>query len=226
MADATYQDATYHKQGGSAYVIANAGALTVESGGTIDLESGGSVDVASGGSIDIESGGNIDIESGGGIDVASGGDVTLASGSTLTFLAEAFGASRLKYALLSLDTVTPVLISGATQLSFAGSVITPEYGYFMFRAATTHSKTSVQLPSANSGARLVMNFDGYIGDANISVFAQSGGGQTGVSLNGLLGTDLSSFEHSAAGQVEMICEADGLWQIVNEEASITERASA
>jgi hypothetical protein len=83
MADATYTDATYHKQGGGEYVIASGGALTVESGGSIDIETGGDLDLQSGGSITIASGASLDIESGGDVDVQSGATITAASGSSV-----------------------------------------------------------------------------------------------------------------------------------------------
>ena len=43
MADTTYENKVYHKQGGDEEVVASGGKITVESGGEIDLQDGSKI---------------------------------------------------------------------------------------------------------------------------------------------------------------------------------------
>ena len=108
----------------------------------------------------------------------------------------------------------------------ATSLFSPVYGYHIFTATTAVSKGSAKLGIPSVGMTLYLNFDAYAGDANISVFASTGGGVTGVSLINAGGVALSSFDHSAVGLLKLICFADGCWSVVEKSASYTEHLAA
>ena len=63
MADVTYQDLIYRKQGATEFVVASSGILNVESGGELDVNSGGTLDVT--GTVSVNSGGVVAIDDGG-----------------------------------------------------------------------------------------------------------------------------------------------------------------
>lgn len=134
-------------------------------------------------------------------------------------------ADRIKLILLSLTTFNKWGKSGNTTFSGA-SIISPAYGYHMYSASTGISKASLTLPVAEKGAILVLDFSNCVGDANVSIFADSGGGLANVSLVDYNSTKLSSLEISAAGRIEMMCQTDGIWTITYSSASVTERANA
>ena len=132
-----------------------------------------------------------------------------------------FTGSRLRVMLLSLDTVTTYVSSVSV---LATSLISPAYGYALFSCATGCSLTSALVPGAVAGATLVLNFAGFVGDANMSLLAASGGGS--ASVTGLRGSDLSSFEIGVSALIKMTCETAGLWQVVEFTGTVTENASA
>lgn len=129
-----------------------------------------------------------------------------------------FSGAQMKNLLLSPFTITEI-VSADSILTVSGN-LSPAYGHFLFSAATAVSKASARLPVAVPGATLWLNFAGFAGDANISLIA------SGVSCNTLNGSDLSSFEISAAGFVKLVCESGTLWQVVEANASVTQNASA
>lgn len=108
----------------------------------------------------------------------------------------------------------------------ANSLFSPAYGNHMFSAPTGQSLCSMKLPLPSTGMRLHLNFENFVTDANISVFASTGGGVTGVSLIRATGSALSSFEVSALGLIKLICVTDGTWSIVESHPSVTLRPSA
>lgn len=108
----------------------------------------------------------------------------------------------------------------------ANSLFSPGYGNHMFSAPTGQSLCSMKLPLPSTGMKLHLDFRNFVTDANISVFASTGGGVTGVSLVRATGSALSSFEMSAVGYVDLICVTDGEWSIVGNNASLTVRPSA
>ena len=131
-----------------------------------------------------------------------------------------FTGSRLRVLLLSLDTITNYTNDGSV---LADSLISPAYGYALFSAPTGVSLASMLIPAAVAGATLVLNFSQLVTDGNISLLAASGGGS--ASVNGIAGTDLSSFDISAAAMLKMVCETAGLWQVVESNDSVTDHAS-
>jgi hypothetical protein len=102
----------------------------------------------------------------------------------------------------------------------SGSTLDPAYGYHVLSAATGMSTGSITMPTASKGATLIINGSYLVGDANISVNTDS---TVGLVVN-TRGSDLSSFEISAAGQLKAVCATDGTWQIA--EQNITEHASS
>ena len=103
----------------------------------------------------------------------------------------------------------------------SGSVITPAYGVHVYSAATGMSKASATLPAASLGAWLYLDGAYLVGDANLSVRTDS---TVGLILN-KRGSDLSSFELSAANYLKAVCPVDGTWQVI-EEGNYTEHASS
>ena len=181
--------------------------------------------VASGGDIDVESGGDIIIEGGGEIETQSGSYVDFQSGTNFYFAdTTAFTSDKLMYTLYSLNTITHWGDSGT---GFSGvSIIAPAYGYHMYSASTGISKASLQLPSAHVGARLILDFSLCVVDANASIFASGAAVGYSVGLLNYASVLLSSFEVSAAGRIELVCETENIWAIVYDNGSITERAIA
>lgn len=177
--------------------------------------------VKDGGFIDMESGGFLNLKSGAYLTALNGGAVRIGQTGLQRFYDQDFTGSRLKFMHLSLDTITNYISSVST---LAVSVLLPGYGYALFSAATGCSLCSIKLPSAEVGARLVMNFSGFAGDANASIFAASAGGN--ASLTGLHGSDISVIMVSEAAYIEMVCAVEGLWQIVASNNSVGEQASA
>lgn len=200
MADTTYQDKVYRKQGAEELVVANGGAITIESGGAIANESGSSFTVESGSTFEAEETANV------------------------TWFTETFTGKAMRLIALSPLTVTNWGASG-TNVS-GDSIISPAYGHHNYDLATGMSKTSLQLPSADKGAQLFINFGGAVGDANMSLFASTGGGLAGVSVIGQSAVVLSSFELSAAAWLHLVCYTEGQWQVARENDSVTERAAS
>ncbi len=178
--------------------------------GVYNKQGGNTLVVASGGSIVAESGGSFTSEDG--FNFYLGGDTV------------ALGALNMNLAIKSLYTYTNY-ISDTVNVSQLTTSLLTSYGYMVFSCATGCSKTSAKLAVPKKGAVIALNFSQFVGDANISVFAQSGGGLAGVSLVNLAGVNLSSFEVSAAGSIKLICHTSGLWSVVAEDASVTERAA-
>lgn len=173
--------------------------------------------VANGGQETIESGGKQVVESGGEIEVQSGGIFDLQSGSNFILSGTTFNAKELLLAAISPITVTQ---HASADIS-SGSVLTPAYGVHVFSAATGMSKASMLIPAASKGAVIYLDGAYLVGDANISALTASA---TGKVVN-TRGSDLSSFELSAANFVKLACTIDGTWTVV-EQKNITEHASS
>jgi len=136
-------------------------------------------------------------------------------------------AQRMLVTLQSLHTVTVVAKSGATQLNYTTSIMSPAYGRHIISGSTGLSKISMHLPSARLGAVLIIDTVSYfVGDANMSIFAESGGGAVQCSLQNELGADCSSIEMSAVGKVTLICQVEGLWQVAELTSSVDVNPSA
>lgn len=134
--------------------------------------------------------------------------------------------NQMKLLFLSQTTVTMHSCSTGTSTVSTVSTLAPAYGYHLLEAATAVSLGSWDLPVPAAGAMLTMNFADFAGDANASVLASTGGGGAGVSLISKVGVALSSLEISAAGWIQLVCETAGIWAIVEDNASVTERAAA
>ena len=94
------------------------------------------------------------------------------------------------------------------------------FGHLIFSAATGASLGNLSFPAASRGAWIRLDGKYLITDANVSIVGTSG---TGLILNPR-GSDLSSFELSAAGFLEAFCETDGTWQVV--ETNVVEHPSS
>lgn len=123
----------------------------------------------------------------------------------------------------SMCTTTDETATGATMTN---SIMSPAYGNHVFSLATGFSLASQKLPYPSEGMTLTLNFLGLVGDANLSVFASTGGGVTGVSLVMPNGSALSSFEVSAIGYIKLLCTTDGTWSVMEQNASITVRKAS
>ena len=99
-------------------------------------------------------------------------------------------------------------------------------GHILFSGSTGDSLLSILLPLPSIGQYLAMNFTRLIGDANISIWAQSGGGLDNVSLIDIDGLALSSFEVSAMGKLIIRCDVDQQWSVIERSASVTARLAA
>ena len=146
-----------------------------------------------------------------------GGTFQLEDGSDFEFGSTTLDARELELQFLDLFTVTQ---HASADIS-SGSVLSPAYGVHVFSAATGMSKASVTLPTASKGATLYLDGAYLVTDGNISVLTDS---TVGLIVN-VRGSDLSSFELSAANYVKMICATDGTWSVI-EENNFTEHASS
>jgi hypothetical protein len=144
-------------------------------------------------------------------------------GSYMFFDDTKFTPRAMRNFVRSMCTATDQLVSAAIM---SASIVSPAYGTHIYSMATGYSLLSQQLPYPSEGMILTLNFLGLVGDANISVFASTGGGVTGVSLVMPNGSALSSFECSAAGFMKLLCVTDGTWSIVEQNASITVRKAS
>lgn len=153
--------------------------------------------------------------------VASGGKIDLNSGASFYCVDTSFTADRLKFFVLSRETVSAIIAS-ATVLS-ASQIDTTNgmlgYGHIVFSEPTGLSLASLTIPdSPQSGQMLYLDGARLVGDANISVLT------SGASLINAFSLALSSFEISALGYCKMICPRAGQWAIV--ECNILEHAAA
>jgi hypothetical protein len=119
-------------------------------------------------------------------------------------------------------TVTEQAISGSV---LENSLFSPAYGHHVFSCPTGQSKCSMKLPLPSVGMKLYIDWRKCITDANISIFASTGGGVTGVSLVRATGSALSSLEMSALGYVAMVCTTAGTWSIVSSHPSCDENVA-
>lgn len=134
-----------------------------------------------------------------------------------------FSAHVLENFLKSMMTVTNQAISGSV---LATSLFSPVYGVHYFSAPTGQSLCSMKFGLPSEGMKLVLDFGQFAGDANISLFAQSGGGLDGVTVNDASGTSISTILASANAKLELLCETDGTWTITGANASITFQPAA
>lgn len=147
-----------------------------------------------------------------------GGDNFFAkSGGGFYFADTKILADELLLAFLSPLTVTQ---HASADIS-GGAVLSPAYGIHVLSAATGMSDGQATTPVASKGATLYLNGTYLVGDANVSMLTVS---TTGLVVNAR-GSDLSSFEMSAANYVKLACLVDGTWQVV-EENNYTEHASS
>jgi hypothetical protein len=173
----------------------------------------------------IEQGGsNAYLKTGATVYGESGATLNGAAGFSFYLDSTSIDAARMKYTLISLNTVNKWGTSG-TNLS-GTSIFSPAYGYHWLSASTGLSKISMTLPSARLGAILVINMSNCAGDANMSLFADSGGGIAGVTVLNDNSVVCSSLELSAAAIVKFVCEVENQWAIVEMNASVTTRAAA
>jgi hypothetical protein len=151
-------------------------------------------------------------------------DIGIYQGTDFAFFGNtAVAAQSMRNWLRSEFTITEQATDDSVLLN---SLFSPGYGNHMFSAPTGQSKCSMGLPVPSTGMKLRLDFMNFVADANISVFASTGGGVTGVSLVRATGSALSSFEMSALGWIELACVTDGEWSIVGNNASLTVRASS
>jgi len=143
----------------------------------------------------------------------------------LKFFDEEFSGKRLKHMIMSMGTLTNYISETSV---LAASVFSPEYGYAMLSLAAGCSKASIKLPSAQVGARLVINLQNVESGAAISILAASAGGN--ASLTGIDGTDLSALAVDASnkdGIVTLVAIDEDSWAVVeNAGGVVTEQASA
>lgn len=128
------------------------------------------------------------------------GDSASANGTDITGL-------QLKNILLTNVTRT---IYNIISTPIAASVITPKYGLFLFSAAAGISAFSLNLPSAEPGAVLLINAGAIQSDMQFLA-------GNGPSLTGIRGSDLSRI-NITNGSVnsaffELICYTQGEWQV-------------
>lgn len=110
--------------------------------------------------------------------------------------------------------------------SMVASLFTVGYGYQTYSLATGWSKASMYLPMPSTGMIMVIDGNKMAGNANLSLYASTGGGVVGVSLVNQVGTALSCVVVSAIGYVVLNCITDGEWAIAEYMDSVTPQASA
>lgn len=115
---------------------------------------------------------------------------------------------------------------GDDQMMSTHSRFLTPYGHILFSGSTGDSLLSILLPLPSIGQYLAMNFTRMIGDANISIWAQSGGGLDNVSLIDVNGLALSSFEVSAMGKLLIVCDVDQQWSVIERNSSVTANLAA
>jgi hypothetical protein len=165
----------------------------------------------------VANSGKISVEPGGDVEIQAAGALSMATGALFNFAGTSLVAEALHKQYLGKHTVTQ---HASADIS-SGSVITPAYGYHVYSAATGMSKASAQVPAASLGYHLYLHGLYLSTDANLSLATDS---TVGLVLNNR-GSDLSSLEISEAGFVDMVCIADGTWQIIGAN-NITEHASS
>jgi hypothetical protein len=145
-------------------------------------------------------------------------------GADFAFFNEtAFSAHVLENFFKSMTTLTNQAISGSV---LALSLFSPVYGVHHYSAPTAQSKCSMKFGVPSEGMILMLDFGQFAGDANISLFASTGGGVTGVSVTDASGTALSTILVSANGFLKLLCESDGIWTVAQANASVTLQPSA
>jgi hypothetical protein len=100
-------------------------------------------------------------------------------------------------------------------------VMSRYYGMYMFSMPTGFSLCSLHLPSAWKGARLVLDGNSLITDANILIKASTAGGVAGVSMIGMNGLAMSHINLSAGGRAVLFCFTEGVWTICEVNSSAT-----
>jgi len=150
-----------------------------------------------------------------------------AAGGAFAFFEEVdVAAEQVMLGLLSQQTVNSTVsqtnswtsVSLFTELSnFSG------YGIVPYIAATTASLMSMKLPVARKGAILRLDFTSCLGDANISLFAGTGGaaGVTSASCETMAGVNISCFNISAIGMLTLVGKSAGVWSVLDANDSVT-----
>jgi hypothetical protein len=162
--------------------------------------------------------GSIVVETSGQIRIVASGVLALSEGAFFNFPdGNNIEAEALMNQYRGNYTITQ---HGSADMSGAKSIV-PAYGYHVYSEATTGSLGSAIIPSASKGMKLYIDGAFLAGDANLSVYTVS---TVGKVVN-RRGSDLSSFEISALGYVDLLAIADGTWSIVGQN-NITEHASS
>ena len=122
---------------------------------------------------------------------------------------------------MELGFLSPITVNNHGSLSFfAGSRLSPGYGYHQFSAATGASKASFVMPLASKGAVLILDFANAVTDANYSIIASA---STVIKdFSGI--ASVSNLNVSAGGTIKLVATADDEWSIVEQGASITAQA--
>ena len=133
-------------------------------------------------------------------------------------------ADQIMMGIVAATTVNSVMSAAAG--GFCVSVFPVPYGTYLMAASTGQSVASVmKLPVARKGATLRLDFGGFVGDANLSLWAQSAGGLDGCSLETLLQSNVSTIMGSASGVLILVAKADGLWAIIDATGQTVQAAS-
>ena len=150
------------------------------------------------------------MKSGGQLDVASGSIIEVQTSGSMKWASTTLEGREIELEFLSAYTNT---VHGSDDFSLVtGGTLSPAYGFHVFSGATGISLGILTMPIASKGATLRLDAIYLSGDGNISVDSPS----TIALILNARGSDLSSFELSQAGFVDMICLSDGTWQVVND----------
>ncbi len=170
------------------------------------------------------------VADGGAVTVESGGKIDLESGAEFYVVDSMILASRLKALLESTYTVTRHSITGtASNSKLSGvSTISPAYGIHLIKGSDGCSYANFNLPTAVSGATLIINMTSYAGSMGW-ILASTGGGNTGVSVTGIDGLPISALRFSdgvVTTFVKLVCQTDATWEIVEIADSMTAELSS
>ncbi len=156
----------------------------------------------------IQGGSKFYMKSGGQLDVANGAIIEVQTSGSMKWASTTLEGREIELQFLSKYTVTQHASTSFT--GAAGGTLEKGYGTHVFSAATGAVTGLMTFATASKGATIRLDGAYLVANGNVSVrFTDI------CTVLNARGSDLSSFELSAVGFVDMICLTDDTWQVVN-----------